>query len=75
MLAKRAVAARERTFANTIEGYVTVAAAQKNRCGLRAVAKPLDSTTGPAPRALTKQIGRDVAIQEVIDPDSWAGFG
>ena len=31
LLAQRAVAARERTFGHTIEGYVTLAAAQKNR--------------------------------------------
>ena len=52
MLAKRAVAARERTFANTIEGYVTLAAAQKNRVVATVrVAKPLYlRPTGPAPR-------------------------
>ena len=31
VLARRAVAARERTFAHTIEGFVTLAAAQKHR--------------------------------------------
>ena len=42
VLAKRAVAARERTFAQTIEGYVTLAAAQKNRVVATVrVAKPL----------------------------------
>src|SRR5215207_7595396 len=43
-LAQRAVAARERTFAQTIEGYVTLAAAQKNRVVATVrVAKPLSS--------------------------------
>ena len=76
MLAKRAVAARERTFAHTIEGYVTLAAAQKNRVVATVrVAKPLYlRPTGPAPRrSQTKQIGREVAIQEVIDPDILGG--
>ena len=75
MLAKRAVAARERTFANTIEGYVTVAAAQKNRVVATVrVAKPLSSDQRDRLRAaLTKQIGREVAIQEVIDPDILGG--
>jgi F-type H+-transporting ATPase subunit delta len=75
MLAKRAVAARERTFANTIEGYVTLAAAQKNRVVATVrVAKPLTSDQRDRLHAaLTKQIGRDVAIQEVIDPDILGG--
>jgi len=75
MLAKRAVAARERTFANTIEGYVTLAAAQKNRVVATVrVAKPLTSDQRDRLHAaLTKQVGRDVAIQEVIDPDILGG--
>jgi F-type H+-transporting ATPase subunit delta len=75
MLAKRAVAARERTFANTIEGYVTLAAAQKNRVVATVrVANPLTSDQRDRLHAaLTKQIGRDVAIQEVIDPDILGG--
>jgi F-type H+-transporting ATPase subunit delta len=75
VLAKRAVAARERTFANTIEGYVTLAAAQKNRVVATVrVAKPLTSDDRDRLRAaLTKQIGREVAIQEVIDPDVLGG--
>ena len=44
VLAKRAVAARERTFGHTIEGYVTLAAAQKNRVVATVrVTKPLSS--------------------------------
>jgi F-type H+-transporting ATPase subunit delta len=68
-LAKRAVAARERTFAQTIEGYVTLAAAQKNRIVATVrVAKPLtDDQRERLQRTLRNQVGRDVAIQEVID--------
>ncbi|HMI34386.1 MAG TPA: F0F1 ATP synthase subunit delta [Propionibacteriaceae bacterium] len=74
-LAKRAVAARERTFGHTIEGYVTLAAAQKNRVVATVrVAKPLSSDQRDRLRAaLTKQIGREVAIQEVMDPDILGG--
>ena len=75
MLAKRAVAARERTFGHTIEGYVTLAAAQKNRVVATVrVAKPLSSDQRERLRvALSKQVGREVAIQEVIDPDILGG--
>jgi F-type H+-transporting ATPase subunit delta len=75
VLAKRAVAARERTFANTIEGYVTLAAAQRNRVVATVrVAKPLSSDYRERLRAaLTRQVGREIAIQEVIDPDVLGG--
>jgi F-type H+-transporting ATPase subunit delta len=75
LLAKRAVAARERTFGHTIEGYVTLAAAQKNRAlATVRVAKPLSADQRNRLRAaLSNQIGRDVAIQEVIDPDVLGG--
>jgi F-type H+-transporting ATPase subunit delta len=68
-LAKRAVAARERTFGQTIEGYVTLAAAQKNRIVATVrVAMPLtDEQRERLQRTLRNQVGRDVAIQEVID--------
>jgi len=76
ILARRAVAARERTFGHTIEGYVTLAAAQKNRAlATVRVAKPLSSDQRNRLRAaLSKQIGRDVAIQELVDPDILGGM-
>jgi F-type H+-transporting ATPase subunit delta len=75
LLAKRAVAARERTFGHTIEGYVTLAAAQKNRVVATVrIAKPLSSDQrGRLQTALGRQIGRDVTIQEVIDPGILGG--
>jgi F-type H+-transporting ATPase subunit delta len=75
VLASRAVAARERTFAQTIEGYVTLAAAHKNRVVATVrVAKPLtDDQRDRLVAALTNQIGRQVTIQEVIDPDILGG--
>ena len=76
VLAKRAVAARERTFGNTIDGYVTLAAAQKNRAVATVrVAMPLSSDQRDRLRAaLRKQIGREIAIQEVVDPGVLGGM-
>jgi F-type H+-transporting ATPase subunit delta len=75
LLARRAVVARERTFGQTIEGYVTLAAAQKNRVVATVrVAGPLSADQRDRLRAaLRKKIGREVAIQEVIDPDILGG--
>jgi F-type H+-transporting ATPase subunit delta len=74
-LAKRAVAARERTFGQTIEGYVTLAAAQRNRMVATVrVAKPLtDEQRTRLRSSLRSQVGRDVAIQEVVDEHMLGG--
>lgn len=74
-LARRAVVARERTFAHTIEGYVDLAAAQRNRLVATVrVARPLDADQRRRLQAaLAKQVGRDLVIQEVIDPDVVGG--
>ena len=74
-LAKRAVRARERTFAHTIEGFVTLAAAQKNRVVATVrVAQPLSAEQRDRLRtSLSRQVGREVAVQEVIDPDVLGG--
>jgi F-type H+-transporting ATPase subunit delta len=68
-LAKRAVLARERTFGHTIEGYVNLAAAQRNRMiATVRVAQPLtDQQQERLRKSLSKQTGRDVVLQEVID--------
>jgi F-type H+-transporting ATPase subunit delta len=68
-LAKRAVLARERTFGHTIESYVTLAAQQKNRLVATVrVAQPMTAEQRDRlRRSLSKQVGRDVALQEVID--------
>ena len=74
-LAKRAVLARERTFGHTIEGYVTLAAEQKNRLiATVRVARPLTTEQRERLRkSLSKQVGRDVALQEVIDESVLGG--
>ena len=68
-------AARERTFGHTIEGYVTLAAAQKNRVVATVrVARPLTAEQRDRLRpALSQQVGREVAMQEIIDPDVLGG--
>jgi F-type H+-transporting ATPase subunit delta len=75
LLARRAVVARERTFGQTIEGYVTLAAAQKNRVVATVrLAGPLSADQRDRLHAaLRKKLGREVAIQEVIDPDILGG--
>jgi F-type H+-transporting ATPase subunit delta len=75
-LAQRAVTARERTFGNTIEGYVTLAAAQQNRLVATVrVARPLsEDQFARLQAALSKQARRDVAIQEIVEPDLLGGI-
>ncbi len=76
VLAKRAVGARERTFAHTIEGFVTLAAEQKNRVVATVrVAQPLNPEQRDRLRtALSRQVGREVALQEIIDPGVLGGI-
>lgn len=75
-LAKRAVGARERTFAHTIEGFVTLAAAQKNRVVATVrTARPLTAQQRDKLRsALSQQVGREVAVQEIIEPEVLGGL-
>jgi F-type H+-transporting ATPase subunit delta len=75
-LSRRAVAARERTFDNTIDGYVTLAAAQQNRLlATVRVARPMTQDQAQRLRAaLSKQAGRDVAIQEIVEPGLLGGI-
>lgn len=69
-LARRAVGARERTFGHTLESYIALAADRKNRAiATVRVARPI--TVAQAERlrvALGRQVGRDVALQVVVDP-------
>jgi len=74
-LARRAVAARNRTFDQTVEAYVDLAAAQKNRVVATVrVARPMtDEQRQRLRAALSRQAGRDVVVQEVVDPDVVGG--
>ncbi len=75
VLAERAVASRERTFAHTIEGFVQLAASQKNRVlATVRVARPLTAEQrSRLQSALSRQVGRDVRLQEVLDEDVLGG--
>jgi len=75
VLARRAVGARERTFAHTIEAFVTLAAAQKNRVVATVrVARPLTPEQHSRLQAsLTAQAGREVMIQEIVDENVLGG--
>jgi F-type H+-transporting ATPase subunit delta len=74
-LAKRAVLARDRTFDVTLETYVSLAAEQKNRLVATVrVAKPLtDEQASRMQNALSRQVGRPVFIQVVIDENVLGG--
>jgi F-type H+-transporting ATPase subunit delta len=74
-LAKRAVLAQERTFDHTLEGYIQLAAAQKNRLVATVrVAQPLtEDQTTRMQSALTRQMGRPVFVQVVVDPGVLGG--
>ena len=63
VLAKRAVAARERSYGHTLEGYINLAAAQKNRViATVRVARPLTEEQLQRLRAgLSRQVGREIA--------------
>ena len=76
VLAQRAVAARERTFAHTIEGFVQLAAAQKNRVlATVRVARPLtDEQRSRLQSSLSRQAGREVRLQEVLDEGVLGGI-
>jgi F-type H+-transporting ATPase subunit delta len=75
VLAKRAVSARERTYGHTLEGYINLAAAQKNRViATVRVARPLTEEQLQRMRAgLARQIGREVALQVIVEPDLLGG--
>jgi F-type H+-transporting ATPase subunit delta len=75
VLAKRAVLARERTFDHTLEEYVNLAAEQKNRLVATVrVARPLtDDQLERMRAALTRQAGRPVTVQVVLDDQVLGG--
>lgn len=69
-LARRAVAARQRTFDLTVEGYLKAAAELRERAvATVTVAQPLTAEQEERLRAaLSRQVGRDVNVHVVIDP-------
>lgn len=75
VLAKRAVTSRERSYGHALENYVTLAAAQKNRTiATVRVARPLTDEQQERLRAgLSRQVGRDVALQVIVEPGLLGG--
>ncbi len=74
-LARRAVAARQRTFDLTLDSYLALAAALRQHAIAHVtVAQPLSEKQANALRAaLTKQLGREVTLQVVVDPEVLGG--
>lgn len=75
VLAKRAVAGRERSVGYALDSYVTLAAQQKDRViATVRVAQPLsDEQRDRLREALRRQTGRDVAIQEIVEEQLLGG--
>lgn len=75
-LAKRAVAARDRNFSRTLNGYIELAAEIRDRViATVRVAKPLElQQRERLQTALARQIGRDVALQEIVEPELIGGI-
>ena len=69
-LVRRAVTARQRTFALTLEGYLKVAAELESQAVATVeVARPLgDDQLARLTNALRRQVGRDVVVRVVVDP-------
>ncbi|MDO5534030.1 MAG: F0F1 ATP synthase subunit delta [Propionibacteriaceae bacterium] len=69
-LARRAVAARKRTFDLTVQDYLKVAAELRERAvATVTVARPLTpEQEGRIKAALSRQVGRDVNVRVVLDP-------
>lgn len=74
-LARRAVAARERTFHLTVEAYLKTAADLRARAVATVeVARPLsDDQLHRLTEALRRQVGRDVKVRVVVDPTVLGG--
>lgn len=75
-LVRRALAARERNFFRTLDGYIELAAGARNRViATVRVAKPLDlQQRERLEAALARQVGREVALQEIVEPELIGGI-
>ena len=75
-LAKRAIGARDRNFARTLGGYITEAATLRNRViATVRVARPLElQQRDRLQAALSAQVGREVALQEIVEPQLLGGM-
>lgn len=75
VLAKRAVTGRERSYGHTLEGYLKLAAAQRNRviATVRVARQPTNEQLDRLRAALARLVGRDVALQIVVEPGLLGG--
>lgn len=75
VLAKRAVAGRERSVGYALDSYVTLAAQQKDRViATVRVAQPLsDEQRDRLRESLRRQTGREVALQEIVEKQLLGG--
>lgn len=75
VLARRAVGARDGNYAKTVESYLSQAAALRNRgVALVHVARPLtDEQQERLRAALSRQVGREVDLQVIVDPTVLGG--
>lgn len=74
-LVKRALKARDRTFQRTLAGYVSMAAAMRGRTiATVRVARPLEESQRQRLQAvLARQLGHEVALQEIVEPQLLGG--
>lgn len=74
-LARRAVTASARTYDLTLGAYLNLAAAARSRAIAHVVvARPLEPDQADRLRAvLSRQVGRDVGLQVVVDPEVVGG--
>lgn len=75
VLARRAVAARDGSFSETVQVYLATAAELRHR-GLATVRVARELTAEQRTRlqaALSRQVGREVAMQVIVDPDILGG--
>src|SRR5690606_6709427 len=74
-LARRAAAGREGTFAHTLAGYLSLAAAERSRLlATVRVARPLEpGQLERLQQALSRQAGREISVQVIVDPEVLGG--
>ncbi|MGJ3509139.1 F0F1 ATP synthase subunit delta [Enemella sp. A6] len=75
-LLRRAVLGRDRNFDHTLEGYLNLAAEQRQRgVATVTVARPLtDEQAARLRAALSRQVGRDMTLHQIVDESVLGGI-
>jgi F-type H+-transporting ATPase subunit delta len=70
------LAARDRNFFRTLNGYIELAASTRDRViATVRVARPLElQQRERLQNALARQIGREIALQEIVEPELIGGI-